>query len=95
MIEFVNQLVKEGKLRQLCYPWNDYYQIVEHPTLMLRQNHVSYCEYTTWDVWTYKYTIHVKRLDGPLQTEWAKLDYVELEERQRKLDYDFSLTPDY
>lgn len=101
-LEFVNQLIKEGKLRHLEHPWSEHYQIVDHPTLTLTQDYefveeadLNYCKYTDWHIWTYKYTIHVKKLKGSLQTEWMKLDYNKLEAKQRRLDEWFSGLPDY
>jgi hypothetical protein len=101
-LEFVNKLIKEGKLRQLEYPWHEYYLIVDRPGLMLKQDyefvtepHMSYTKYGNWNVWTHRYTIHVKTLKKPLQSEWARLDYNKLEAEQRRLDEWFSNLPDY
>ncbi len=90
-LEYMMRLAASGRYAWMAYPWNNHLEVLGTGLTIS-----DYRDDGDWCLWTRRYTIHVCRIGGSsLEEGLAGVDWLWAVARGKRLDYDFSLTPDY
>jgi hypothetical protein len=91
--EFILKLIKDGVLQQGKYPWHKHFYVLNTGLSIIDRTKNE--DGSEWEIFTKRYTIYVSKISGNLSEQWDKIDWEHLTKEQKRVDEDFSRTPDF